>query len=178
MATQQSRHVVAGLSLLFVAGALLAGCGGGRHAQSGSAEQRATDALRDFARCVRAHGLPDFPDPTIRSDGVPRLPDDAPDVPVAAQQACRSVAARIPAHYTESTPVAPADFQKLVRLARCIRSHGLPAWPDPNGLGQFPISARIQQGGKRIVLPALRACARTNPDPNGGINVVRAQSAR
>jgi hypothetical protein len=178
MARPHTKRLVVGLPLLLVAGALLAGCGGGGDAQTGSLDQRATVALRDFASCVRAHGLPDFPDPKVGSDGVPRLPDDAPDVPVAAQQACRAAAARIPAQYTESTPVAPADFHKLVRLARCIRAHGLRDWPDPNALGQFPIGARLQLGGKRIVLPALHACARMNPDPNGGIDVVRAPAAR
>jgi hypothetical protein len=178
MASSHNGNLGLGLPLLLVAAALLAGCSGGRVTRTGSVDQRATVALRDFARCVRAHGLPDFPDPQVGSDGVPRLPDGAPDVPAPAQQACRAVAARIPAQYTETTPVAPADFHTLVRLARCIRAHGLPDWPDPNALGQFPIDARIEQGDKRIVLPALHACARVNPDPNGGINVVRAQPAR
>src|SRR5262249_39234519 len=168
--------LVLALPLLAV-GALLAACGGGPHARSGSADQRATRAVRGFARRVRAPGLPGLPDPRVGSDGVPRLPDDAPDVPGPAQRACRTLAARIPAQYTETTPVAPTDFRKLARLARCIRTHGLSDWPDPNTLGQFPIGARIQQGGKRLVLPALHACARLNPNPNGGINVVRAQTA-
>jgi hypothetical protein len=163
---------------LLAAGLLPASCGGGPRAQIGSAVQRASAALRDFARCVRAHGLPDFPDPRVGSNGVPRLPDDAPHVPGDAQQACRAVAARIPAQYAETNPVAPTDFRRLVRLARCIRTHRLPDWPDPNALGQFPIGARIQPGGKSIVTPALHACARVNPDPNGGIDVVRAQPAR
>lgn len=142
----------------------------------GSVDQRATVALRSFARCVRAHGLPDFPDPQIGSDGVPRFPDSAPRVPTSAQQACRRVAAEIPGQYSSTTAVSSSDYAKLLRLARCIRAHGIPNWPDPNALGEFPIDPTNGQGGKRG-FPALRACARVNPDPNGGIHVIRAHLA-
>jgi len=165
--------LAAGASVAF----LVAACGT-QHAVSsgsGSVDQRATVVLRSLARCVRAHGLPDFPDPQIGSDGVPRFPDSAPRVPVAARQACRAVAAQIPPQYTSTTAVSPTDYQKLLRLARCVRAHRIADWPDPNALGEFPIDPRIQQGGKALFVPAVRACARLNPDPNGGVHVVRAQ---
>jgi hypothetical protein len=167
----------------FAAGALLAflvaacgssGSSSGASAGGGSLNQRSTVALRELARCVRAHGMPSFPDPQIGSDGHPSFPDSAPRIPYAIQQACRTVAAQIPADYTATTPVSTSDFQKLATLARCIRLHGVADWPDPNPLGEFPIDTRLQQGGKRLFYGALHACARLNPNPNGGINVVRA----
>jgi hypothetical protein len=158
---------------------LLAGCGCSAHDPSGptggSVNQRATVVLRELARCVRAHGIPSFPDPQVGSDGVPRFPDSAPRVPTSTQQACRTIAAQIPPDYTSTTAVSSSDFQKLLQLARCIRSHGIPDWPDPNPLGEFPINARIEQAGKRLFVPAVHACARLNPNPNGGVHVVRAQ---
>ena len=117
--------------------------------------------------------MPSFPDPQIGTDGVPRLPDSAPDVPEGPRTACRSAADRIPADYTETTPVSSSDFQKLLAFARCIRAHGIPEWPDPNALGEFPIDRQIQQGGKRLFAPVADACARLNPEPDGGIHVVR-----
>jgi hypothetical protein len=174
------------LALAVIAGgiAALAVTGGGSSptsaaARSASADQRAAIALRNLARCVRAHGLPNFPDPLVRSDGVPQFPDSAPRVPTATQQACRAVAGRIPPEYTvtTATPVSDAEFQRLLGLARCIRAHGVSDWPDPNALGQFPIDVRIQEGGKQVVLPALEACARLNPNPRGGLNVVRSHTA-
>jgi hypothetical protein len=157
---------------------VLAACGGGHHAESrASVDQRALVVLRQLARCVRAHGIPSFPDPQVGGDGVPRLPDSAPRVPPSTQQQCRTITARIPPDYTSTTPVSTDDFQKLLQLARCIRQHGIPDWPDPNRLGEFPIDQHIQQGGKRLFVPAVHACARLNPDPNGGIHVVRAQPA-
>jgi hypothetical protein len=154
---------------------LLAGCGGTTRATgAGSVDQRALVVLRRLAGCVRAHGLPAFPDPQVGSDGVPRFPNSAPRVPVATQQACRSIAAELPASYTETPPVSHRTFEQLLQLARCIRAHGVPDWPDPNALGQFPIDARIQQTAKRAVLLGLHACARVNPDPNG-VDIVRAR---
>jgi len=156
-----------------------AGCGAAAklatRAPHGSANQRALVVLRELARCVRANGLPAFPDPIVQDNGVPKFPDSAPRVPAAAQTACRSIAARMPADYTATAPVTASDFQKLLRLARCIRAHGVADWPDPNPLGQFPIDRRLQQNGKRIMLPALHACARLNPTPSGGLDLVQAQ---
>jgi len=156
---------------------VVAGCGGGSHVSAGSGaasvDQRAAVALRDYARCVRAHGIPSFPDPQVGTDGVPRYPDSAPRIPAATQHACRRAAAQIPPDYTSTTAVSSSDFEKLVELARCIRAHGIPDWPDPNPLGEFPINARIQQSGKREIGPAVHACARLNPNPAGGVNVVR-----
>jgi hypothetical protein len=161
---------------------LLAACGAGTShvldsgSAHGSTDQRALAALRQLARCNRAHGLPGFPDPVLRDDGVPVFPTSAPDVPPATQRACRTVVARIPPAYTETVPVSASDYQKLIALARCIRAHGIPDWPDPNPLGEFPIDSHIQQGGKRLFVPAVHACARLEPDPSEGINVVRARS--
>ena len=171
------------LPLLAAAGLLLAACGGTSHAAgpgsaNGSTNQRALVVLRQLAHCIRAHGNPSFPDPVVRNDGVPVFPDSAPRVPTPTQQACRTIADRIPPDYTETTAVSAGDYHKLLTLARCIRSQGIPDWPDPNALGEFPIDSRIQQAmrvNKRAFNPAIHACARLNPNPSGGINVVRAR---
>jgi hypothetical protein len=162
-----------GLSAAFT----LAGCGASSSTSSagGSVNQRATVVLRALARCLRSRGLPTFPDPQVGSDGVPRFPDSAPRVPPGTQQACRSIATQLPASYTSTTAVSHTDYLKLLQLARCIRAHGIPDWPDPNPLGEFPINTRIQHGGKRLFIPVLHACARLNPNPSGGINVVQAR---
>ena len=75
---------------------------------------------------------------------------------------------------SDIAPVSSVDYQKLLAFARCVRSHGIGDWPDPNPLGEFPIDRRIQAAGKRVFLRADHACARLNPDPSGGIHVVKA----
>ncbi|HEX4680443.1 MAG TPA: hypothetical protein VH210_14685 [Gaiellaceae bacterium] len=166
-------------SIIFLVAAiagLATGCAASHTARpTGSVNDQGLVALRSFAGCVRAHGLPSFPDPVLSRSGVPQFPENAPSVTGGALTACREVAARIPPQYTETAPVSASDFQKLRVLARCVRAHGVPDWPDPNSLGQFPIPSRIETGGKTLFIPAVHACARLNPDPNGGIHVVRAR---
>jgi hypothetical protein len=175
----RSPLTVAGVAVAgVVLSAFVAACGGSSNSTAndgGSLNQRSAVALRELASCIRAHGLPNFPDPQIGSDGVPRFPDSAPGVPGPTQRACRTVANRIPPDYAATTAVSTTDYGKLLRLARCIRAHGVHDWPDPNSLGEFPIDRRLQHDGKRVAAAALRACARLNPDPNGGIHVVNAQ---
>jgi hypothetical protein len=170
---------IAAGTVLAAAAFALGACGAQHVASSGThasgTNQQALIVLRQLAACVRAHGMPSFPDPIIGRNGVPVYPDSSPRISAAAQQACRTVAARMPANYTSTTPVSASDFQKLLVLARCIRAHGIHDWPDPNALGEFPIDSRIQGGGKALFVPAVHACARLNPDPNGGINVVQAR---
>jgi hypothetical protein len=68
-----------------------------------SAKQQAdmTDRALAFSRCMRAHGITDFPDPQISGDGrmTLKLPQGlGPDSPrlQAAQKACASVGPKIP----------------------------------------------------------------------------------
>jgi len=156
---------------IVAAGGFLAACGGAPAERSGV--QQTAAAMRQVSRCVRAHGVPGFPDPVVGRDGVPRLPDSAPDVPPATQRACAAVERQVPAQYTSTQPVSHADFAALLGLARCMRAHGVPDWPDPNALGEFPLGARILAGGKPLVLHALQPCARAHPIPGGEIHVVR-----
>ncbi len=153
---------------------VLAGCGASAGpSPQGSANVRALVALRALARCVRAHGLPQFPDPVVGSNGVPNFPDSAPRVPPATQQACRQVAATIPPAYTATAPVSSSQLRALLAFARCMRAHGIPDWPDPNALGQFRIDQRIFRAGKPLIEGTGHACARLNPNPSGGIDVVQ-----
>jgi predicted amidohydrolase YtcJ len=59
-------------------------------------QQKLTAQALKFVTCMRAHGLPTFPDPTINSQGIElQIPSGvAPNSPVLrnAQQACRHLA--------------------------------------------------------------------------------------
>jgi len=59
-------------------------------------QQKLTAQALKFVTCMRAHGLPTFPDPTINSQGIElQIPNGvAPNSPVLrnAQQACRHLA--------------------------------------------------------------------------------------
>jgi hypothetical protein len=67
----------------------------------------------------------------------------------------------------------PASYQKAVAYAQCMRTHGVPDYPDPNSKGVF-ISTKENRGdfGGPRAASANQACQRLLP--NGG-QLTRAQ---
>lgn len=120
--------------LLTVAGALaLVACGGSTGA--GVPTASAAAVWRDYARCVRANGAADFPDPTVDGAGNPTFPGaDPKTLPDATRQACAPILGRLPA---ELRAGRPADAATLRRFAQCMRDHGIADWPDPDAEGRF-----------------------------------------
>jgi hypothetical protein len=132
--------------------------------------------MLDYATCVRAHGVPAFPDPYIGSDGKPHFSPNAPDIPATAIQACDRWARQLPP--SAGTDDVPAgDLPKLIRFAACMRTHGLPDWPDPLPNGDFPVGPGtpmgnlLQRFGKPYIAEKMQVCGRYDPLPRGGIYV-------
>jgi hypothetical protein len=121
------------LPLALLVAATLTACGtvgqpSGTATGAGSPSPNADPALQ-FARCMRAHGVSSFPDPKPGSGGI-RIPDNVnPESPSfrSAQQACKQF---LP---IKSGPTATpaADRAAALKLARCMRAHGVPQFPDP-----------------------------------------------
>jgi hypothetical protein len=106
-----------------------------------------------YSDCLRSHGVPNYPDPG--SNG--QLPKgDAQQFGVstseyqAAQQACQHLLptggslAQQQYQCMENSDCPPALVQQMMtadmKLARCMRSHGFPNFPDPtNGGSSGPI---------------------------------------
>jgi hypothetical protein len=128
---------VAGVITVRAAAALLtAACGGSSSstsAGSGGAPSAGGSAHTvtplAFARCVRAHGVPNFPDPdssgnfnkqVLRQLGVSDARMRAAEAP------CGDLA---PAG--QQAPLTAAQQQDYLRAAACMRSHGISVFPDP-----------------------------------------------
>ncbi len=102
-----------------------------------------------FSGCMRSHGVTDFPDPTVGSNGLPSWTFDAgnvnPQSPAfqAAHQVCKN---DLPDLLHTSAQKAAANAAAL-KYATCMRSHGVPNFPDPNGRGVIQVnsSAGIDQ---------------------------------
>ena len=60
----------------------------------------------------------------------------------------------------------------LVRLAQCIRQHGVSTWPDPDPPGEFRLPPALMTKSNPLKTSALRACQRYIP--SGGIDEVNA----
>jgi hypothetical protein len=93
-----------------------------------------------FSGCMRSHGVSDFPDPTVGSNGLPSWSGVSNLAPAyeAAHQVCKHDLPDIGPHTSaENTTAARA----ALRYATCMRSNGLPNFPDPDSQGVIQVSA-------------------------------------
>ena len=147
------RRTAATIAALLGLAVLAAGCGGsnapgvpgaGSHNNNhtrASSSHGAIAQLLAYARCMRSHGISDFPDPTTTGGGISISQHGGPGSDLnrnnptyeAANQACRTLEPGGGLAPTLSSQKIAAE----VNWARCMRSHGLPSFPDPNGQGAF-----------------------------------------
>lgn len=69
------------------------------------------------------------------------------------------------------------NVQKLLAFSRCMRSHGVSNWPDPNSSGQFPKRRLEHLGVSNSGLQAAQTACR-HLLPNGGNGPTPAQLAQ
>jgi hypothetical protein len=126
----------------------------------------------ELVQCARTHGAPNFPDPTIDSQGRATFPPGTQTPSDATKQACQSIYNRLPAA-ARATGSAP-DIAMEIKFAQCMRTHGLTDWPDPDANGDFPLPADLQTTYKSgpvwdRIKAGWDACRAFNP--SGGISV-------
>lgn len=100
--------------------------GGGASSESPASLQQAMIA---YAKCMRANGVPDFPDPN-GSGGFPVRGGFDPGSPAAraAQAKCRQL---LPPGPGSGPPPSPQTLARFLNIARCMRRHGVYDFPDP-----------------------------------------------
>jgi len=99
-----------------------------------------------FAKCMRAHGVPDFPDPSssgripiASSAGMTHAPSGGftanPNSPAyeTASNDCRSLAVATPVSQAQSNQMMAAQLKFSV----CMRANGVPNYPDPTSTGEL-----------------------------------------
>ena len=138
------------------AGALLAACGGSSPVSdpvNATAASRTEDALK-FSRCMRDHGIKNFPNPEV-SEGHVRLlvragpggVEASPQIMEGAQKACQ--------HYQEAlapklTPQERVQREEAMqKFAVCMRQHGVhvETRTGPGGGVGVRIGQRSSEGG-------------------------------
>ena len=159
--------MTAGLAL-----ALLSGCGGGgSKGTSGTSTPKASSSnasasLLQLAKCVREHGVPNFPDPTQAPDGSWQFPPTAENQKLP--EACSSIKRNLGGQSSGPKQPSTAEMGKLRQFAQCMRQHGLSDWPDPQPDGSFALPSRISQGGKAVSKTQMDACRQYLP--SGGFS--------
>lgn len=143
--------LMAALAGLVALSLLAAGCGGSpgtpvAQAPKSGTSTNSSDSSKGsssgdptkYAACMRKHGVPNFPDPDSNgrfkiTGGVNKngqhfgLDPNSPQFK-AAQQACQKLAP----NGGKPNPQEEAKLlQQALRYAACMRSHGVPNFPDP-----------------------------------------------
>lgn len=169
--TRPRRPALLASGVMLAAAVVLAGCdsgavGGTATVQAGTSSRTPDDETMAIVTCYRTHGDPSFPDPVYDpSDGRWHFAVSPGSAPASTQRACQHL---FPSG-NASPPVPQARFQQLVRLAECLRQHGVPDWPDPDPDGSFGLPPSLQHKSPTWV-QATRACARLMPS-NGKLDV-------
>jgi hypothetical protein len=159
---------VAALFAVAILAAAVSGCDSGAPNPSagsptpGSSRPQIPALAREYSQCIRDHGVPNFPDPTI-SDGNLSYGEDPSikNVPgfTDAIAACKPIQERISQAGGKNWKPTAADMQKLLQFAKCVREHGVPEWPDPDADGKFTISRKLEDEDPQTrIYPAHAAC--------------------
>ena len=128
---------------------LAAACGGapGSHvAQLGSTTTKSStsssaaaaqqNGMLAFSRCMRSHGVPNFPDPNssgaLPKSQVDQLAASSPQFP-PAHRACEHL---LPNGGQPTQAQVQQAWNDMRNFAHCMRSHGVPNWPDPAATSQ------------------------------------------
>jgi hypothetical protein len=118
-----------------------------------------------FAACMRSHGISGFPD-SGRIEPGSGIDLNSTQFQVA-QRACGSLLLQGSGN---SLPPA-ADQRSALEFAACMRSHGVPSFPDPTFLGGRKLVITLPagvSGDSPLFQTALRACQSLVVLPGGG----------
>jgi hypothetical protein len=151
--TANSRRLGASLAAV-ICTAVIAACGSSQPAGTGAGG----GPLLVYAQCMRAHGVPNLPDPSAGGGLV--IPNDInTESPafLSAQHACGNLA-------QGGGPAGSSGSRKLelLALARCMRAHGVPDFADPTS-SPPPPSGGNAIGGDGTYLSLGTAGERRSP---------------
>jgi len=182
-------RVVSVMTIMAAAALLAVACGDSPPSAGASPSPRSggsaisASAVR-YTSCMRSHGVPAYPDPNSAGQLPKIVPANEAQLGVsdtrfqAAQTACQAL-------WPYQGPTQAQVRQELtdgLTFARCMRSHGVPNWPDPS---TDPESGRVEfvihpsqvgfnpQSPSPQILAKARACERGLPaymlpsSPNG-----------
>jgi hypothetical protein len=110
----------------------VAACGSsGTPSGSNSTRSSLANQALAYSRCMRSHGVTNFPDPTSNG-GLSYHGSTSSPAFNSAQTACASLEPRkvAPSSGHETPQQAAQDHAKLLRWAECMRHHGYPELPD------------------------------------------------
>ena len=158
------------------------GCGGGSSSgiasvPSTTTTSNASNSSLAFARCLRAHGFADWPDP-LPGGGFDKSKLRALGY---AKSQVRGVMAGACKNFVPNAGPPQLSVQQKVAdglsFARCMRSHGVSHFPDPTAQGQLSVEMVKAQGidvNSPRVLHVVQTCL---PASHGGLTIAKINRA-
>jgi hypothetical protein len=144
---------------------LAAACSGSPSSTAAGGSPNAGDSSSSpsavaYSQCMRSHGMPNYPDPSNGSlpKGDAQAFGVSSSVFRAAQSACHSLLPNAGSFQEEASQCSlagdcpPAVVTQMMaidrKFAQCMRSHGVPNWPDPtiDNLSGSPVF-RVSKAG-------------------------------
>jgi hypothetical protein len=181
---------------------LIAGCGGGSSSPSvahlstgtsggspasggGSSSPESSASTQQkmvaYAQCMRTHGVPEFPEPTegklLFRGGDHNGHATGPNPESAQFQAAQKVCGKLLPNGGAPSPAEQAKRQEeALQFSKCMRTHGVPNFPDPEFHSGGGVGIRIgsKKGGPSGIEPnspqfkaAQKTCQSDLPAPRG-----------
>jgi hypothetical protein len=182
-------------SVLFAAAAvaalstLAAGCGAGGGSSPGvatvgtstTAATTTQNGLLAYSRCMRSHGVRNFPDPGGKG-GIPKsqvvaASEADPQKFNAASAACSHLLPSGSLAAPQTAQQRHTQLEDELSFARCMRSHGVSRFPDPTAQGQLTVAMVQAQGidvHSSTVLRVVQACL---PASHGALTAAKVRDA-
>jgi len=171
---------------LLIAALGLAACGSSRPNTGGATTSQGASAADQakalaFSRCMRSHGVSNFPDPGGSGGGLRLQIQKTPNStsvngvevngPVfqRAMTACRSYLPN--GGHPTAAQTAKAKAQALA-MSKCMRSHGVPNFPDPQFRSGGGIGIQLNGNGVNPNSPAFQAAQKACGSIFGGAPTV------
>ena len=154
------RRRLSPLAALAVLATILAGCGGpsaGGGNNGGNSSATARDKAVMFAECMRTNGVSGFPDPNasgqLTIDAVAN--GSSINTNSAAFKTALSVCKNLEPPGFTGPKVTPQLRAARLAFAQCVRSHGVPDFPDPTPNGPLIDTRRIPSTNTSAGMSAL-----------------------
>ena len=147
---------------------LVAGCGGSSPnatdgASTSASAAGAVESGVAFSRCIRSHGVPNFPDPKVSGQTVRMGPASTVESP-AFQSAAHSCQRLLPKGPPSSEPPSLQTGSRVLNVSACMRNHGISGFPDPTtSPPSNPAGNSASVGGGRYYLAIPKSIDTNSP---------------
>jgi hypothetical protein len=134
---------------------------------SGSAGATPLAQAVTYARCVRSHGVPNFPDPVQTPDGGYGYRTSGIDPNSSAFQGALQACRGLPSPWNSTgQQLTAAQQQAWLTWAQCVRTHGMPKFPDPTFSGTAVHDSALGSSSP-LLQSAMDACRSQRPSVGG-----------